>query len=107
VRAELPNPDGRLRANQFGRATIRVGALHDALVVPRSAVQNADGVDLVFLAQADGRFRPQRVLTRPSEADGLLEVSWGLKPGQRVVTTRSYTLKAELFRDRLGAADND
>jgi cobalt-zinc-cadmium efflux system membrane fusion protein len=84
-----------------------VGTFHDAIVVPRSAVQIADGVNLVFLAQDDGSFRPQRVLTSASESDDLLEVSWGLKPGQRVVTTRSYTLKAELVRDRLGAADND
>ncbi|HEV3122344.1 MAG TPA: efflux RND transporter periplasmic adaptor subunit [Isosphaeraceae bacterium] len=107
VRAELPNPEGRLRANQFGSATIRVGAPHDAIVVPRRAVQNADGAALVFVAQSDGSFRPQRVLTVPSVSDSLLEVTWGLKPGERVVTTRSYTLKAELFRDRLGAADND
>src|SRR5262249_3721657 len=35
VRAEMENPDGRLRANQFGRARIRVEPEHDAVVVPR------------------------------------------------------------------------
>ena len=33
--------------------------------------------------------------------------AWSRASGQRVVTTRSYMLKAELFKDRLGAADND
>jgi cobalt-zinc-cadmium efflux system membrane fusion protein len=107
VRAELVNPDGRLRANQFGRATIQVAPEHEAVIVPRSAVQNDGQDDLVFLAQADGRFRPQRIATMPTEDDERLEVTWGLKPGQRVVTTRSFLLKSEMFKDRLGAADND
>ena len=107
VRAELPNPQGRLRANQFGQANLQVEAVHDAIVVPRNAVQNDGTVDLVFLAGVDGRFRPQRVLSRPTEADDRFEIVWGLEPGQTVVTTRSFMLKAELFKDRLGAADND
>jgi cobalt-zinc-cadmium efflux system membrane fusion protein len=107
VRAELPNPQGRLRANQFGQATIQVEGEHAAIVVPRVAVQNDGTVDLVFLAQPDGSFRPQRVLARATEADDRIEIVWGLNPGQKVVTTRSFMLKAELFKDRLGAADND
>jgi cobalt-zinc-cadmium efflux system membrane fusion protein len=107
VRAELPNPRGRLRANQFGQGTIQVEGEHSALVVPRAAVQNDGAVDLVFLAQPDGSFRPQRVLARPTEADDRIEIVWGMHAGQKVVTTRSFMLKAELFKDRLGAADND
>jgi cobalt-zinc-cadmium efflux system membrane fusion protein len=107
VRAELPNPQGRLRANQFGQATIQVEGEHAALVVPRAAVQNDGAVDLVFLAQPDGSFRPQRVLSRPTEADDRIEIVWGIQAGQKVVAARSFMLKAELFRDRLGAADND
>jgi cobalt-zinc-cadmium efflux system membrane fusion protein len=107
VRAELPNPQGRLRANQFGQATIQVEDEHDALVVPRAALQNDGDADLVFLAASDGSFRPQRVLARPTEADDRIEIAWGLNSGQSVVTTRSFMLKAELLKDRLGAADND
>ena len=55
VRAELDNPDGRLRSNQFGQATIQIGDEHDAIVVPREAVQRKDGVDLVFLPRRAGR----------------------------------------------------
>jgi multidrug efflux pump subunit AcrA (membrane-fusion protein) len=107
VCAELQNPDGRLRANQFGQATIQVEPEHEAVVVPRAAVQNDGGTDLVFLAQPNSHFRPQRILAKPTESDGKLEVLWGLKPGQTVVTTRSYMLKGEMLKDRLGAADND
>jgi cobalt-zinc-cadmium efflux system membrane fusion protein len=107
IRAELPNPQGRLRANQFGQAMIQVEGEHDALIVPRAAVQNDGDIALVFLAQQDGSFRPQRILAQPTEADDKIEVVWGLQAGQKVVTTRSFMLKAELFKDRLGAADND
>jgi cobalt-zinc-cadmium efflux system membrane fusion protein len=107
VRAELPNPQGRLRANQFGQATIQIETEHDAIVVPRNAVQNDGSVDYLFLAQGDGSFRPQRVRSRPTEADDRIEIVWGLAAGQDVVTTRSFMLKAELFKNRLGAADND
>src|SRR5690606_24192698 len=39
VRAELPNPDDRLRANQFVRVRIRTAAPKSAVSVPRAAVQ--------------------------------------------------------------------
>ena len=58
VRAELTNPDGRLRAKQFGRAEIRVGAEHETVFVPRAAVQNDGEDDMVFCPLADGRLPP-------------------------------------------------
>jgi membrane fusion protein, heavy metal efflux system len=107
VRAELNNPDGRLRANQFGLAKIQVEPEHEAVVVPRAAVQNDGKVEMVFLPLDNHSYRPQQVVTRPTGRDDVVEVVEGLEPGQRVVTTRSYMLKAELFKNRLGAADND
>ena len=53
VRAELANPDGRLRANQFGQARIQVEPEHDALIVPRAAVQDDGTIPLVFLPLAE------------------------------------------------------
>jgi cobalt-zinc-cadmium efflux system membrane fusion protein len=103
VRADLANPDGRLRANQFGRAQVRVGPEHDALVVPKDAVQRKDGVDVVFLPVADGRYRPQRVVTKASAKKGHVEITWGLKPGDRVVTTGAFLLKTEITKGAIGA----
>jgi cobalt-zinc-cadmium efflux system membrane fusion protein len=107
VRAELANPGGRLRANQFGQARVQVEPAHEALVVPRAAVQNDGDVNMVFLPLSDSAYRPQRVEILPTDRDDVVEVVRGLEPGQRVVTTRAYMLKSELFKDRLGAADND
>lgn len=107
VRAEMGNPEGRLRANQFGRARIQIEADHDAVVIPRDAVQSDGKIQFVFVPVDDKSFRPQLVETRPTERDDLIEVVKGLNAGEKVVTTRSYMLKAELFKGRLGAADND
>lgn len=103
VRAELSNPHGRLRANQFGKAEIRIGDEHKAIVVPKAAVQRNDNVHVVFLPQEDGVYRPQRVLTRPMNRRDMVEVSWGLSAGQRVVTNGSFLLKTEITKGAIGA----
>lgn len=103
VRAEVANPDGRLRANQFGEAEIRVGEEHRAVIVPKEAVQRKDKVDVVFLPVGEGRYRPQRVVARPSDRGEFVEVAWGLKPGERVVTTGAFLLKTEITQGAIGA----
>ncbi len=103
VRAEVENADGRLRANQFGRAEIQLGAEHRAIVVPRESIQRQEKTDLVFLPEGEGVYRPQRVLVRPTDRRDVVEVAWGLKPGQRVVTTGSFLLKTEIMKGAIGA----
>lgn len=103
VRAEVENPSGHLRANQFGQAEITIGTEHKAVVVPRAAVQRKDGTDLVFLPQADGSYRPQRVLTKPSDRGDVVEVAWGLAAGQKVVTKGAFLLKTEIMKGAIGA----
>ena len=103
VRAEVENADGHLRANQFGRVEIRLAAEHKAVVVPKAAIQRKDKTDLVFLPEGEGRYRPQRVLVRPTDQGDVVEVAWGLKPGQRVVTTGSFLLKTEIMKGSIGA----
>jgi cobalt-zinc-cadmium efflux system membrane fusion protein len=103
VRAELANTAGKLRANQFGQAEIQVGDEHKAVIVPRAAVQRKDNVDVVFLPEEEGVYRPQRVLTKPTDRSDVLEVAWGLKPGQRVVSRGAFLLKTEIMKGAIGA----
>jgi cobalt-zinc-cadmium efflux system membrane fusion protein len=104
VRAELANLNGRLRAHQFGRAEIQVAREHRAVVVPRLAVQRMDKVDLVFLPlDGSSTYRAQRVVARPSDRGEVVEIAWGLKPGQRVVTQGAFLLKSEIMKGALGA----
>jgi cobalt-zinc-cadmium efflux system membrane fusion protein len=104
VRAELINPSGRLRANQFGQAVIQVAREHQAVVVPKEAVQRRDNVDLVFLPQDEpGHYRAQRVVTRPTDRSDVVEIVWGVKPGQRVVSRGAFLLKTEIMKGAIGA----
>ena len=104
VRAELSNADRRLRANQFGQVEIQVEEPHKAIVVPKSAVQRKDDVDVVFLPEKEGGvYRPQRVMTKPTDRRDVLEVAWGLEAGQRVVTKGAFLLKTEIMKGAIGA----
>ena len=103
VRAELPNLEARLRAHQYGKARIRVEEPHKALTVAKAAIQRYENTDLVFLTQGGTGYRPQRVKARPTDRKGFVEVSWGLKPGQEVVTDGSFLLKTEIMKGSIGA----
>ena len=103
VRAELPNRDGLLRAHQFGRARVRIGELHKALLISKRAVQRYENADMVFLKQKEGVYRPQRIRTVSLGRADAVEVSWGLKPGEEVVTTGAFLLKTEIMKGSIGA----
>ncbi|MBI1325997.1 efflux RND transporter periplasmic adaptor subunit [bacterium] len=104
ARASLENPDGRLRANQYGIAKIIVSETHPSVQIPKEAVQSNEGMKVVFLPQdEEGVYRTQRVVTRPTDAKDRVEVAWGLKPGDRVVTTGSFLLKTEIMKGAIGA----
>lgn len=103
VRAELLNGDGKLRANQFGQAIIQVGERHQAITLAKAAVQRYENADLVFLPQGDQVYRPQRIKTEPTNQKDLVEVTWGLKPGQQAVTAGSFLLKTEIMKGSIGA----
>ena len=102
VLAVLENSDRQLRAGQFGQGIIEVGQPREAVVVPRSAIQDLEpGIGLVFLVREDGAFVPQRVEIETIGEPGLVEVTWGLEAGREVVTTGSFLLMTELRRDEL------
>ncbi len=66
-------------------------------------MQHKDGVDLVFLPESEGVYRPQRILAKSFDRDQEVEIQWGLQPGQEVVTTGSYLLKTEIMKGAIGA----
>jgi cobalt-zinc-cadmium efflux system membrane fusion protein len=102
ARATLANPDGRLRANLFGRGEIDTGDDAPVLVVPRSAVQWDGCCNVVFVPESETTFAPRKVRLGRSHA-GLIEVREGLREGERVVTTGSFLLKTEILKGEIGA----
>ncbi|NNL65534.1 MAG: efflux RND transporter periplasmic adaptor subunit, partial [Myxococcales bacterium] len=84
VKAELANPDGRLRPGLFARADLGVATRKGVPMVPQQAVlQRADGA-VVFVVDAEQVARRMNVQTGVHR-DRQVEIRSGLEPGMRVV----------------------
>ncbi len=106
ARIELANPDGRLRAEQYGRARVHADAPSEGVGVPRTAVQRVGGHEVVFVRVSEGEYHP-RVVTRSAsegaEADGLVHVVGRVEVGDAVVTTGAVLLRTEVLPGSIGA----
>ena len=81
---EFPNADGQLRPGQFGRIRAIVDTVRDAIVVPKRAVQEIQGMQTVLVVGADNMVALRTI--QPADTIGdLLVVRQGLKPGERVI----------------------
>ena len=82
--AEFPNPDGQLRPGQFGRVRAVAEMAKDAILIPKRAVQEIQGMKSVLVVGADNMVALRTI--QPGETVGdLLIVRDGLKPGERVI----------------------
>jgi membrane fusion protein (multidrug efflux system) len=82
--AEFPNPAGQLRPGQFGRVRAVAEMVKDALLIPKRAVQEIQGMKTVLVVGADNMVALRTI--QPGDTVGdLLIVRGGLKPGERVI----------------------
>ncbi|MDP3220977.1 MAG: efflux RND transporter periplasmic adaptor subunit, partial [Deltaproteobacteria bacterium] len=102
ARVELPNPDGHLRANAFGRARVTVAAAAEGVVLPRDALQRVEAQDVVFVERSPAVYEARVVTIARRTTDDVL-LREGVAPGDRVVTTGGFQLKTEILRDSIGA----
>lgn len=109
ARAELPNPDGRLRNETFGMAEIVLRDEPQAVVVPREAVQWEGCCFVVFVRDRhffDKPEAPKVFHVRPvrlgARSGPLVEVAAGLWPGEVVAAQGSEVLRGELLKNALG-----
>ena len=82
-----------LRPGMGGSAWIGTGAKRDVLVVPDGAVVDSNGATLAFVKTGPESFE-MRELQLGGRAGTAWEVLIGLKPGERVVTEGTYTLRS-------------
>jgi len=100
ARVVLPNPDGHWRPGVFVTGMVVVNDIDISVLVPKTALQTIDERPVVFV-ETDTGFQPQPVtLGRSNEAR--VEVTAGLTPGQRYVTSGAFTLKAQLAKSTFG-----
>ncbi|QTD50658.1 efflux RND transporter periplasmic adaptor subunit [Sulfidibacter corallicola] len=100
VRADVPNPEGRLKANQFVTARIAIGR-GSGFEVPRDAVQRVGDSEVVFVRSQPGVYEP-RIVTRHGGGNRV-HVKGRLTEGDAVVTTGAVLLRTEIMPGSIGA----
>lgn len=100
ARMVIPNPEGRWRPGLFVTGEVLVESIDVPLLIPKTALQTIEERPTVFVETAEG-FQPQP-LTLGRSNDTQVEVTAGLAPGQRYVTSGAFTLKAQLSRGAFG-----
>jgi len=101
VRAEVPNPDGVLRAGMFVDASIAVGQSAESLLVPRDTVYRFEGDTFVFVRLESDLYELRRVRTGPDSGD-MTAITAGLSGEEFVAVDQSYLLKSEFQKSRFG-----
>jgi RND family efflux transporter MFP subunit len=89
--AALP-PGVAARPGFLARVTFHLDRREGALVVPAAAVGVSEGGQFVFVVEADSAVR--RPVSLGMTAEGYVEVTEGLTPGERVVTSGHTSLRS-------------
>lgn len=91
VRVAVPNRSGALRVGAFATADIVVATKPLAVVVPKSALLSRDEKSVVLVAGSDGKAH-QKTVTTGTERGELVEITRGLRPGERVIGAGGFQL---------------
>lgn len=84
VEALVPNPAGELKPGLFATARIEQPARTPGVLVPAAAVHTASGTSRVFVVNGD--HVEERIVTTGQPVGDLVEITKGLKAGERVAT---------------------
>jgi Cu(I)/Ag(I) efflux system membrane fusion protein len=96
VRVQLTNRGGRLKPGMYAHVELTSRG-RSGLVVPTNAVLDSGTEQLVFIAEGDGRFQPQKVKIGRRLGDST-EILDGLKEGEQVATGAAFFLDSESQR---------
>jgi len=109
VRVDLPNLDGRLRANTFGTGRIVLREEPNAIVVSSEAVHWDGDCHVVFVRDKDflregsPKFFHVRKVRLGVKNRDTTEIIVGLMPGEVIASRNSVVLEAQLLKNNLGA----
>ena len=90
VRTEVQNRDGRLKPDMFANVEIITDVNRTSISIPQTALLNDAGQSIVFVA-ARNDFE-KRTVTTGIQSDNRIEITSGLKAGDKVVTKGNYLL---------------
>jgi membrane fusion protein, multidrug efflux system len=92
IRALFDNPDSMLFPSQFVNAALQLDVLHDAILVPVSAVQRGAPGTFVYVVKPDNTVTVRVVTLGPGNSDKV-SVSKGLEVGELVVVDGADKLR--------------
>jgi len=95
ARVVIDNHQDYWMPGSFVTGAILISDKNLPLVIPRNAVQNFEGKDIVFLADEHG-YRQVPVVSGRHDRNNV-EILSGIKPGQQIVTQGAFELKAILL----------
>jgi len=93
VRAELDNPEGRLRPGQYAQVHLRSAPAVAVLTIPSEAVIRS-GTRTAVIRADHNRFQPVDVQTG-RESGGRTEILSGLQEGEQIVASGQFLIDSE------------
>jgi RND family efflux transporter MFP subunit len=84
VEASVPNAKGELKPGMFATALVEQAKKVPAVLVPADAVRTVAGTSRVFVVTGDRA--EERIVTTGQKVDALIELTTGVKTGERVAT---------------------
>ncbi|MBI3899880.1 MAG: efflux RND transporter periplasmic adaptor subunit [Gammaproteobacteria bacterium] len=94
VRAEIPNPQDRLRPGLFAQMRIVTNAAADVLLIPSEAVIRTGKRTLAIVADDNHRFQSVEI-EAGADAGGKTVVLKGLTAGQKIVVSGQFLIDSE------------
>lgn len=104
VRVLVPNPGNVLKPEMYATAEIARAASREALFVPEEAAQDLNGARVVFVRTGADRFEVRPIQVSRAR-DQRLEVTAGLRSGDRVVVKGAFILKSQLLKSSLAGEE--
>lgn len=101
VRIVVPNPGTRLRPGMFASARIAEPATRNGVFVPENALQDINGMPVVFVTKDNTTFQA-RTVNVGTRSMGKAEIVQGLQPGDRIVVDGAFMVKSEMLKGTMG-----
>ena len=93
VRFTIPNPESTLRPQMFTSVEIKIN-LGNRLAVPSEAVIDTGVRQIVYVDKGEGYFEPREVMLG-LKADELVEVTGGIKAGEKIASSANFLIDSE------------
>lgn len=93
VRFIISNPSAQLKPQMFTNVEIKID-LGKKLIIPDEAIIDTGTRKIIYVDKGEGYFEPREILTG-LKADGMTEVTEGIKVGEKVAASGTFLIDSE------------